>query len=68
MKNVIPRNFTKIVAEMLIDTSCDKKGDIVHVFKDEYGYIELNICTGSCARPFVSMLRNSDCVKIIEIV
>ena len=68
MKNVIPRNFTKIVAEMLIDTSCDKKGDIVHVFKDEYGYIELNIRTGSCARPFASTLRNENYVKIIKII
>lgn len=68
MKNVIPRNFKKIVAEMLIDTSCDKKGDIVHVFKDEYGYIELNIRTGSCARPFAAMVRNGEYVKIIEIV
>ena len=68
MKNVIPRNFKKIVAEMLIDTSCDKKGDIVHVFKDEHGYIELNIRTGSCARPFASVLKNGDCVKIIKII
>lgn len=68
MKNVIPRNFNKIVAEMLIDTSCDKKGDVVHVFKNQYGYIELNTRTGLYARPFASMLRNGDCVKIIEIV
>lgn len=68
MKNVIPRNFTKIVAEMLIDTNCNIKGDIVYVFKDEYGYRELNTRTGLYFRPFVSMLRNGDCVKIIEIV
>lgn len=68
MKNVIPRNFKRIVAEMLIDTSCDKKGDIVHLFKDECGYRELNTRTGLYARPFVSMLRNGEYVKIIEIV
>lgn len=68
MKNIIPRNFNYIVAEMLIDTSCDKKGDIVHLFKDEYGYRELNTRTGLYARPFVSMLKNGDYVKIIEIV
>lgn len=28
MKNVIPRNFNKIVAEMLIDTSCDKRATL----------------------------------------
>ena len=42
MKNVIPRNFTKIVAEMLIDTSCDKKGDILYLFKDGCGYRQDN--------------------------
>lgn len=68
MKNVIPRNFTKIVAEMLIDTSCDKKGDILYLFKDGCGYRALNTRTGSWARPFAAMLRNGDCVKILEIV
>ena len=68
MKNVIPRNFTKIVAEMLIDTSCDKKGDIVYLFKDGCGYGALNTRTGSYSRPFAAMVRNGDYVKIIEIV
>ena len=68
MKNVIPRNFNKIVAEMLRDTSCDKKGDIVCVLKNQYGYIELNTRTALYARPFASTLRNGDFVKIIEII
>lgn len=68
MKNVIPRNFNKIVAEMLIDTSCDKKGDILYLFKDGCGYIALNTRTGSFARPFAAMVRNGEYVKIIEII
>lgn len=68
MKNVIPRKFNCIVAEMLIDTSCDKKGDIVHLFKDGCGYRALNTRTGLYARPFAAMVRNGDYIKIIEIV
>lgn len=33
MKNVIPRKFTRITGEMLIQTSATAAGDVLHVFK-----------------------------------
>lgn len=66
-KNRIPRNFNRIVGEMLIDTNMDKAGDKVHVFKNDSGYLVLNLRTGKYAHTFASILRDSCLFKILEI-
>lgn len=68
-KNRIPRKFNRIIVEMLIDTSCNKVGDILHIYKNDCGsnYLALNKRTGNYAYMFASMLRNNDLCKIIQI-
>lgn len=67
-RNRIPRSFERITGEMLIDTNVDKKGDMLHIFKDERGYTALNLRTGKHSHVFVDMLRNAALFKVAEIL
>lgn len=66
--NRIPRKFARITGEMLIKTNLDEKGDILHVFKNDCGYLALNTRTGIYAYIFPSMLRNLEIFKITEVI
>lgn len=66
--NRIPRVFNCIVGKMLVETSASKPGDILHVFKNDSGYLALNTRTGKYAYIFVSMLRNKEVFELIEIL
>lgn len=68
MKNVIPRKFTRITGEMLIQTSATAAGDVLHVFKRPRGYLALNTNTGIYFYIFPSMLRDAQIFKITEIL
>ena len=68
MSNKIPRKFNMIKGEMLINTSMNKIGDIVHISKNEYGYVSHNTNTNKNAQCFLSMLRNANVIKILEII
>lgn len=68
MANRIPRKFNQIVGEMLIETNMNKSGDVMHVYKNDFGYLALNTRTQQYAYMFASMLRNSDLFKLIEII
>jgi len=65
--NRIPRKFNCIIARMLVDTSMDKSNDIIHVTKNDRGYLAFNTRTEKYATPFVSMLRNGKVIEIISI-
>ena len=67
-KNIIPRAFSRITGTMLIQTSCDKPGDVLHIFKNYSGYLALNTRTGKYAYAFPSMLRNAEIFKITEVL
>ena len=66
--NVIPRNFYNITGEMLIHTSESEPGDIVHISKNDYGYLGYNKRTNRHFYVFISMLRNANIFKIISII
>ena len=68
MNNKIPRKSYRITGEMLINTNMDKAGDIINVFKNDLGYLGLNIRTGKYAYIFVSMLRDPEVFKLIEVI
>lgn len=68
MKNCIPRHFYRITGRMLVDTNIDRAGDILHVSKNDYGCLALNMRTGKYAYAFVSMLRNPELFEILEVV
>jgi hypothetical protein len=67
MNNRIPRKFYSITGEMLIDTSESKPGDEIHIYKNDFGYLGYNTRTNRHFYMFVSMIRNADVFRVIEI-
>lgn len=68
MNNRIPRKFNRIIGKMLIETSCDKPNDIIHITKNDYdGYSAFNTRTQKYACCFVSMLRNAEIFELMEV-
>lgn len=67
MNNRIPKEFNQIVGRMLIDTNMDKKEDILHIYKNDSGYLALNTRTNKYAYCFGSMLRNAQVFELLEI-
>lgn len=67
MKNRLPRKFNRIVGKMLIDTNTDKSGDIIHIFKNDLGYLILNKRTGKYAYAFPAMLRDGSIVEFLQV-
>lgn len=65
--NIIPRNFNCITGRILIDTNLDKAGDVLHVYKNDCGYLALNTRTGKYEYIFASMLRNAELFEKINI-
>lgn len=68
MTNRIPRKFYNITLEMLIDTSETQKNDVILVSKNDFGYLAYNKRTNRHFYTFVSMLRNANICKILEVV
>lgn len=67
MNNRIPRFFSRIVGEMLIETSETRPGDIIRVYKNNFGYLAYNPRTNRHFYACVSMLRDSETFKLNEI-
>ena len=67
MNNRIPRKFNRITGEMLIDTNVSQAGDVLHIYKNNSGYLVLNTRTGKYAYVFAAMLRNADVIRITDI-
>lgn len=67
MNNRIPRRFSRIMGEMLIETSETRPGDIIRVYKNNMGYLAYNPRTNRHFYVFVSMLRDSEIFKVNEI-
>lgn len=68
MNNRIPRKFYSITGEMLISTSESKPGDIIHIYKNDFGYLGYNPRTNRHFYMFVSMIRNADIFRIMEVL
>lgn len=68
MHNRIPRKFYSITGEMLVNTSESMPGDVIHVTKNDYGYLGYNTRTGRHFYIFISMLRNAEIFRITEII
>lgn len=66
-KNRIPRQFNRITGKLLIETSAGKPAEW-HIFKNDDGYLGLNLSTGKYFTMFVSMLRNAEIFQITEII
>lgn len=66
--NRIPRQFTRITGEMLIETTEARPGDIIRVYKNDMGYCAYNLRTNRHFYMFVSMLRNAEIFKLQEVL
>jgi hypothetical protein len=67
MNNRIPRKFYRITGEMLVNTSETLAGDVIHVTKNDHGYLGYNPRTNRHFYLFVSMLRNAEIIHITDI-
>lgn len=68
MNNRIPRNFYSLTGETLISTSESKPGDIIHITKNDFGYLGYNPRTNRHFYMFASMIRNADIFRITEVI
>lgn len=68
MANRIPRNFNRITGKMLIGTSADLPGDVLHVYKNDHGYLALNTRTQRYAYCFPGMLRDAEVFQMQEVI
>lgn len=66
-QNKIPRNFARIVLELVKETSNGSPGDVLHIYRNDHGLLALNTRTGEYAYIFPEMLRNPGFVKITNI-
>ena len=67
MKNRIPRKFNRITGTVNISTSYTEPGDVIHITKNDGGYLGLNTRTGKHAYYFPAMLRNAEIFSILEV-
>lgn len=67
IKNKIPRKFNRITAKIKINTNMDEIGDILHIFRNNFGFLGLNLRTGKYAYYFASMIRNGDIFEFLEV-
>lgn len=68
MRNKIPRKFNRLTVKIKIKTSESNPGDIFHIFKNDLGYLGLNLRTGKYCYMFVSMLRNGEISELMEVI
>ena len=66
-RNRIPRKFNQIIGKTLINTNVSQIGDIFHIYKNDCGYLALNIRTGKYAYMLSDFIRNAEIFELIEI-
>ena len=65
--NRIPRQFNRIVAKQLQETSGGKSGDIWHVYRNLNGLLGLNTRTGKYFYMFASHLRMREFYEFVSV-
>ena len=66
-KNKIPRRFLRITAQAKKATSASNTGDMLHIFKNDFGYLVSNITQNKYFYVAVSLLRDAEYFKILSI-
>lgn len=67
MGNRIPRKFSVIAAEILVDSSAYPMGTSVQIWKDEFGYHSKAIRGDTVFAESISHIRNENYYRIITI-
>ena len=66
-KNVIPRKFIRITCKMLTGTSENKPGDVLHVYRNDFGLCALNAETGKYFYISPAILRDPRMCEFFEV-
>ena len=66
-KNKIPRHFLRITAQAKKATSASNTGDMLHIFKNDFGYLVSNITQNKYFYIAVSLLRDAEYFRILTI-
>ena len=66
-KNVIPRKFNRITCKMLIGTNANKPGDVLHVYRNDFGLCAMNTATGKYYYISPSILRDPQMCEFLEV-
>ena len=65
--NVIPRKFNRITCKMLIGTTENKPGDVLHVYRNNSGLCALNMATGKYFYVFHAIMRDPLLCEFLEV-
>ena len=65
--NKIPRHFLRITAQAKKETSASNTGDMLHIFKNDFGYLVSNITQNKYFYVAASLLRDTEYFKILSI-
>ena len=66
--NVIPRKSYRITCKMLTETNANKPGDVLHVCRNDAGWLALNTATGKYFYISPSILRDPLLCEFLEVV
>ena len=67
-RNVIPRKFKYIIGELLVNTNGGKIGSRMKIDKENGYYHGIDLDSGKEYQVFVSMLRNIEIFKVLEVI
>lgn len=67
-KNRIPRRFFALYVKMIINTSHTRPGDIIHISKNDFGYLGYNTRTNSYSYYSPALLRDGECCELLEVI
>ena len=65
--NVIPRKFYHIMCKMLTGTSANKPGDVLHVYRNDFGLCAMNTATSKYYYISPSILRDPQMCEFLEV-
>ena len=66
--NVIPRKSYRITCKMLIGTNANKPGDVLHVCRNDAGWLALNTATCKYFYISASILRDPRMCEVVEVI
>ena len=67
-KSVVPRKFIRITCKMLTETNANKPGDVLHVYRNNSGWLALNTATGKYFYISPSILRDPLLCEFLEVI
>ena len=67
-KNIIPRHFYRIAGELLTDTTEARKGDTLHIYRNDFGLVAYCPQLNDYVYVTASLLRDAAAFRVCEIL